>query len=100
MVTPVEPGGSLILERRRIGNWPLIGGLTILYSGRNARKHFTHYTRDRLIARLEALGLEIEACATIWRSELIIHARKRLSSAPDSREEEDVVSEVRQSSGL
>jgi dolichol-phosphate mannosyltransferase len=103
LVRLVEPGGSLILGTPDYGSWqwPLIERIyDFVQPAGYAEEHITHYTRDRLIARLETLGLEIEACATIWRSELIIHARKRPSSAPDSREEEDVVSEVRQSSGL
>jgi dolichol-phosphate mannosyltransferase len=84
LIRLVKPGGSLILGTPDYGSWqwPVIERIyDFVQPAGYADEHITHYTRNRLIEKLEASGLVIETSTTICRAELIIHARKKPASA-------------------
>ena len=75
----LEPGGSLILGTPDYGSWqwPILEKLYGFFQPAGyAEEHITHYTREKLLARLRSMGLTVEGYKTIWNAELIIHARK------------------------
>lgn len=79
LIRCVAPGGILILGTPDYGGWqwPFIEWLygRLKPSG-YAEEHITHYTFERLVQRLERMGLTIEDYKYILGAELIIKARK------------------------
>lgn len=58
--------------------WPIIERLyALLRPSAYADEHIMHYTRASLIRELKRCGCEIEECAYVCRSELIVKAVKR-----------------------
>lgn len=74
----IRPGGSLILGTPDYGSWRW-RLMEKVYDFAQplgyAEQHISHYTRKGLLRNLTSMGFEIIAVKTIWKAEMIIHAR-------------------------
>jgi len=81
----VRPSGSLVLGTPGYGRW-LCRVLKRIYGkalpGVYVHEHITRYTRDELAGRLRAAGYEILDCQYVRFCEMIVKARKPLTSGP------------------
>jgi dolichol-phosphate mannosyltransferase len=80
----LEPGGVLILGTPDYGRplWHLIEwAYARILPDAYAHEHITHFTRERLLARLRGIGYEVLDCRYVGFCEMIVKARKPREAA-------------------
>ncbi len=83
----LDPAGTLVLGTPDYGGvaWPAIERVYgFVRPNAYADEHISHYTRDSMLAALDAAGWECTELARICRAEMIATFRRRHDGAPST----------------